>query len=857
MAPYVVIDGGGEGYLKLKDPTRIKSTNGKESAKLAVRVSEPREISGRVLMRDVSLKTMRAVSFSVPAQSGSTDKAAEKEFLEAKAAHYQRLIERNIPGTAWFRHQRDIIYGKTDFKPPDGDRLRRGRARGDFEQETFDLFTGGRAISENLQLDRNMLVQTPGDETVAIDSLQGITIAEMDWKALNRDAAPKTDPLAAAIPADQHALFFSSFQAMVDMGDEADANGTPVLQLFEPRAEDARTGQRYHTQLCLEVSQLSRLMGPAFVSSVAMTGSDPYLRTGSDVAVLFEARNVASLTSFIATKHAAALKNEPQAKEVKGEVAGTSYSGVVSPNRAISSYLATSGDVVIVTNSLYQLGRILAAVKGTTPSMQSLPEYTFFRTRYTRGDKDETGLLIMTDAAIRRWCSARWRIGNARRTYAAALMSELQARSFDALAKGSVKEGPLENEFKALGEVQLTSAGVQSSIYNSLDFMTPIAELNLDKVTRSEADAYTAWRNDYQQNWRKYFDPIAVRTGVTKERLSADVTVMPLIAGTEYADFTSFIQGAKIEPQAADRHAEEILNFNLAFNPAARLLDYVWSEEEETKLKHWAGQTLSIFLDDSPFWKELAGAKAEEFWNKEGARAPFAAAVSVRDEKVMKKFLAKIREKSLGFDNKAKWEDLDYNGQSYTRITPPPREGQAWREPTVFIAPLPDWLILSIDETTFKHALDRYAARKAKPGDKQPTADAAPVLGDQLALHVKKKALEALEHLSRDEHQGALQRLSWGNLPILNEWKRLYPNSDPVALHEKYWGVKLICPGGGKYVWNEKFQTMESTVFGHPAEQKMPAGDALPTPLARLLSGNFGLTFENQGLRARVVIDRK
>ena len=65
-----------------------------------------------------------------------------------------------------------------------------------------------------------------------------------------------------------------------------------------------------------------------------------------------------------------------------------------------------------------------------------------------------------------------------------------------------------------------------------------------------------------------------------------------------------------------------------------------------------------------------------------------------------------------------------------------------------------------------------------------------------------------------------MQRLSWGNLPILNEWKRLFPEDDSVALHERLWGVKLVCPGGGEYKWNESWQTFESTVYGHPAEPK-------------------------------------
>ena len=58
------------------------------------------------------------------------------------------------------------------------------------------------------------------------------------------------------------------------------------------------------------------------------------------------------------------------------------------------------------------------------------------------------------------------------------------------------------------------------------------------------------------------------------------------------------------------------------------------------------------------------------------------------------------------------------------------------------------------------------------------------------------------------------------NLPALNEWKRLFPDRDPVAVHREVWGVTLVCPGGGNYVWNEKYATMESTVYGHPGQPK-------------------------------------
>ena len=111
-----------------------------------------------------------------------------------------------------------------------------------------------------------------------------------------------------------------------------------------------------------------------------------------------------------------------------------------------------------------------------------------------------------------------------------------------------------------------------------------------------------------------------------------------------------------------------------------------------------------------------------------------------------------------------------------------------------------------------------------------------------------------LEALFRDEFRPAQQRLAWSNLPILNEWKRRYPAQDPVKLHEQFWHTTLVCPGGGHYVWNEQWQTMESTVYGHPAQPK-PGPESI-LPVANITSANFGLTFENQGLSAKAVLER-
>ena len=123
---------------------------------------------------------------------------------------------------------------------------------------------------------------------------------------------------------------------MTEFFDEADANGTPVLQLFEPRAEDANARGRYQAQLCLGLSDISRMLGPQVVASAAFTGSDPFLRVGTDFAVLFEARNVDVLKTFLVVRQKAAQAGNNSVRAASGDVAGVPFTGVLSPDRSVS-----------------------------------------------------------------------------------------------------------------------------------------------------------------------------------------------------------------------------------------------------------------------------------------------------------------------------------------------------------------------------------------------------------------------------------------------------------------------------------------------------------------------------------------
>lgn len=870
--PYARVEGGGEVYFASNGDVRVAAQiNQFDNVSLVVRTQAGKDVAGICVFPTADLKSMTKVRFKIDASQAKPE--AKAAFLNAKERRLQELLARNLPGGAWFRHElRETIVQRTGKVPtPTPDRnLGRGRPggfHGELDQDTFDLFTGGRAVSENLQLDRILTPAVATDKMVDVSSIEGITVAEIDWKQHMLPGEPQLDALANCIPADQHALIFRSFDAMIRTFDEADAQVTPLLRAAEPHAQDARSAERYKTQLCLEDSAIARAMGPQVISSVAITGSDPYLPTGTDVAILFETNQPTVLLSFLTAKQAAAKQKDANIQSTSAESNGVRYTGVRSADRSICSYVAELGNVVVVSNSTAQLERVIQAHAKKTPTLASLPEYRFFRQRYQRTNSEETGFLILTDAAIRRWCGPRWRIGSSRRTRAAAAMTELQAAHLKELANGKVEAGPLHTDLNVpeMGNLRLSPNGVESSTFGTLAFMTPIAELQLDRVTEGEAKSYETWRRNYQSYWRNAFDPIAVQFGVSKERLSADVTVMPLIAGTDYREFLDITKDVALPPDGCDRHADSLLHFAMALNTQSSQFKQInnFLSQPMAGLRFeplsWVGKSISIWLDDDPIWKEVAASPdPDKFLQKQFNRLPLVLRIECADSLKMTLFLTALR---AFIDQTApgmtRWNAVQYNGQGYVKIEPA-RRGEMGLPGDFYIcyATTPEALLFSLNESTLKKSLDRItAAAKAKQEGKPVPATKGGWIGESLALEISPGALAAARTAFSNSYQTAMQASAWSNLAILNEWKRLFPEQDSRALHARLWNVRLVCPGNGEYVWNDEFQTYASSVYGHPGQPKN--GPLSPPAFANAAGIRLGLTFEKDGLRARAMLERK
>ena len=209
MLPYAAVDGQGEAYVALQargfaitnnsgafpvleesspptptavapGPNNVASLdivpitiwNGQSmrQAYLYLRAQQGKDITGRLVVPNSKMTGMVSLAFSVPATAAKPE--AKAAFYQAKAACYEHLLGRDIPGGAWFRHQVRLTRAEQNL-PPAGEVVRPPRWPGRTGElsETYDLFTGGRAMSENLQLDRALPParpnETPGEDRFA------------------------------------------------------------------------------------------------------------------------------------------------------------------------------------------------------------------------------------------------------------------------------------------------------------------------------------------------------------------------------------------------------------------------------------------------------------------------------------------------------------------------------------------------------------------------------------------------------------------------------------------------------------------------------------------------------------------
>jgi hypothetical protein len=792
--------------------------------RLAVRLKDATVVEGFVDLVTPA-GDLREFPFKLdPATAKPADEAA---FARVRQAHFARLAYNHLPGTAWFRH----LAGDSDAAR----QLRNFLPQPVFA-DSFAVFSGGRAIAENLALDRELILPPTKDAgSVNVADIQGVTVRPIDWTGkLPAGKEVAEDALAAAIPVDQHALFVPSVAAFYELIRVVENEGLAAIQGFTVRSPFRTLIARYRSQMGLDLPEAVARLLP--IKRIAVTGGDPFFPTGTDVAVLFETGDAAGLhAALLTTARLQALAKGAKETNLSGE--GFTGTGFATPDRAFSAYILRAGDLVAVTNSPAQVTRLMAVKNGAAKALGGTDEFRFFRHRYPLAEP-ETGFVFLSDETIRRWAGPVVRIGASRRTRATAALMELTAR----LTEG---QPPGDDHQALLGQVESRGDRVWSANFGTLGFLTPVAESGITTATDQEKAAYEQWRRGYEGGWAQVFDPIAVRLDLSGDHRGLDLTVLPLTMGSDYDEMAEIAGKAKLSPQARAVPAEARLFFSMAVDRDSKLFrDFdVELVNMLPSLKvnplGWMGESVTLWLEDG---MDLAMAGN---WS-EGLDLlpllPLGLRVESTNSLKLALFLTGVKSSiNSSAPDLVTWENLRHGDQGYVRVQGDERD---FMGVSIFYAPMKSALLVALDEEVLKRAIDReLAGLPAGLADQLPPAR-------HLLAEAAPAALQALTELFDSQTlTRRFQEESWKALPVLNEWHRRHPDADPVKLERSRFASEVDCPGGKGYRWNAQAMTMESVAYGHPAAPREDAG--LPAILTKFANLRTGLEFEDGGLRAR------
>lgn len=469
--------------------------------------------------------------------------------------------------------------------------------------DLFNIFSGALAIQESLQLDTmrggpgqrtqpnpkgvvtkldpaaprpkdgaKNAAQRPGDP-IKVVSLTGPTIKSHPWQQMLAGKKPAISPLARCVPEDFYYVQFRSLGKMLEALDLSDVWGTHLLSQAAQEARTQLIGDRLKKQLAVETEPALRPFYDLVVAEAAVTGSDLFVREGSDVSLLFRFKQPALFKARMNGFLDNALK-QPGATRSEGTIAGVPYVHVASPDRGVHVYSAyPQPDLHLRSNSLAGMTRVLEAIHGKNADGQPVrrlgysDEFAYIRTLMPQGAAEEDGFVYLSDPFIRRVVGPQLKLTERRRMLCynhlrmighAALLYRTEhgrvPRSLNELAQVRCAPGLFgQGDLKCPdgGAYALAADGMTGKCahHGHAECLTPCLEIPLAQVSGAEADEYRAFLAEYNEYWRTFFDPIALRMQITPKRLRLETIVLPLIDNSIYTGLAMTLGG---KPEALD-----------------------------------------------------------------------------------------------------------------------------------------------------------------------------------------------------------------------------------------------------------------------------------------------------------------
>lgn len=300
---------------------------------------------------------------------------------------------------------------------------------------------------------------------------------------------------------------------------------------------------RLEKQLAVSPQQALEAGLDRHIRDFAIIGSDTLFQTGATVGVLLETDGTDHAEQILAAQRDAikdAVKQQGKAIEEDSSLLnGRTLHRLITPDNRVRSFLIRDGSFLFVTNSLALVKRFVEC--GRSGGLGATQEFRFARLKM-QADADEATFIYLSDPFFRNVVSPRHRIEMRRRAHAMADLEQARIAYATALSEGSpartvdelINVGYLPADFKSRPDEShavLDRGYATDSFRGAAGTFLPVADVNSDRITRSEATAYGKFTQGYRKQWR-LMDPVSVSVSRTKlnevrEKVTLDICITP------------------------------------------------------------------------------------------------------------------------------------------------------------------------------------------------------------------------------------------------------------------------------------------------------------------------------------------
>lgn len=710
--------------------------------------------------------------------------------------------------------------------------------------------------------------------TVQLASLRGPELLRHEWARMLGAVAGVTpaEPLAAMVPAEFYYARARSFEAFQTLVDQVEQVVTPGLRIAEHHRQQLDSSERYRLELGLPADELSRVLGPHLVHSLALTGSDPMLRQGSDLSLILEVPGSETILNVLAVKRAQLSQQFPL-KESSWTHAGITVSSHQSVDGRVRQELvsfkrADGKTFVLLSNSRNAVKRILDTWTGQHPAIASELDFQYMLKR--DANVSENVLVYFGDRFVAEVVGPKQRILDSRRQVAKA---ELSAFGCGSLLFGQLY-GRLPNDAKELGArawfgtkrlahtsgeaiIYDKQAGVRSS-WGTPARLTSIIDLEVPKrVSKEEQAAYQRFALGYQGQWGERIDPIALRVNVAGEQLDAHLRVLPVMNGGDYDDVLRWSGGGLTTRVPSLPALAGILAIG-AGSPLREFLSGNGRSFLGTKFQlDWLGDWVELGLVDDPAVAEFAlehgdlptppssAPREQRFEESDLATLPLYLALDIKSAAGASLFLTLVREMATGASpDTVQWKEHGKHGQTTIMQV-------AVEDVTVYYALNKRRLLVALQADVLKRLLSDLEAESKRPPaavngvggqlaiDLSPKSGPGSLLEQSALRTVASWLIEKGVHYS-DVHD------PWANLLLQGS---LQSNSDAATYEQqafRWLGMMPVTADGKPYAWTEAgVADPDRGSYHAPKWPKVPVS---PGPVAQVLEALVGA-------RAEVAVD--